>query len=66
MNIILVHFVFFFSKEIHWYLNGTLKFIHSENAILRVLGEAEIAVFNSTMLTLKEKQTIRKFESVRV
>ena len=55
-----------FSKEIHWYLSGTFTFSHSENAILRVLGEAEKADFNAKMLTLKEKKAIRKVESVRV
>lgn len=55
-----------FSKEIDWYLSGTFTFSHSENAILRVLGEAEKADFNAKMLTLKEKKAIRKVESVRV
>ena len=49
-----------FSKEIHWYLSGTFTFSHSENAILRVLGEAEKADFNAKMLTLKEKKSNSK------
>jgi len=45
-----------FPREIHWYLNGTFTFSHSENAILRVLGEVEEADFNAKMLTLQEKK----------
>ena len=51
-----------FSKEIHWYLSGTFTFSHSENAILRVLGEAEKADFNAIMLTLKEKKAIQRLK----
>ena len=53
-----------FSKEIHWYLSGTFTFSNAENAILRVLGEAEKADFNAKMLTLKEKK--KQFERLKV
>ena len=49
------------SKEIHWYLNGTLMFSHSENAILRVFGEAEKADFNANI-----KRKKKQFERLRV
>lgn len=52
-----------FSKEIDWYLSGTFTFSHSENAILRVLGEAEKADFNAKSNVKRKK---KQFERLKV
>ena len=52
-----------FSKEIDWYLSDTFTFSHSENAILRVLGEAEKADFNAKSNVKRKK---KQFERLKV